>query len=740
MAEHIPCETTSDLSILEPDLRGVIALLPSTNETATNADTVVRFMRAIPPRPHDDPDITKIDIMVSVPDADPDQPATALRVYIPRQAAPHDLLPVLLWSASSVSTSFVSSILIHSCESRQHHGGFFSMGPLRLDPFCSAIAIAAGIVVVAPAYRQTPENPFPAPFNDAYQVLLWLTQSEQVRHYSIDPTRIAIGGTSAGATITAGMFLRYRDEGKDVSRIRLLILEDGSYTNKSTSYSTFHNPINKLWNANVTRFMWEMYLPQGITHLEQPTLGYAVPALANDLSQFPPTMVLCAQWDDLTNDAIAFAHRLLESGVATEIHQMIMPSTWVIGTVLASGPPQLARKETPFSPPEVTIAQLHAAVPKHLFKKSTAKGLYYVFRDVACAVIAYKLGTMINPFATFLLREGWNALLVRALKYSLWATYWHWQGVILAGWWCLGHEAGHGTLSPHGWLNHALGFSLHTFLLVPYYAWRSSHHAHHKATGSIERDENYVPRTRSDYGLPPPQKAHARDYHEIFEETPIYTLLRMLLMQSLGWQYYLVANAMGSPMYPKGTNHFFPSSPLFKPHERNGIIASNIGLAIMSTILYIYTRQVGLGAFVKLYFIPYLLANHWIVMLTYLHHSDPTIPHFRRKEWTFVKGALATVDRPLLGWAGRFFLHNVSHDHIGHHLFSSIPFYNQPEVTELIKKVLKEDYNYDSTNTFRALYRTFTQCCFIEDDGDIVFYKNKDGEAARVLASDIAKN
>ena len=37
-------------------------------------------------------------------------------------------------------------------------------------------------------------------------------------------------------------------------------------------------------------------------------------------------------------------------------------------------------------------------------------------------------------------------------------------------------------------------------------------------------------------------------------------------------------------------------------------------------------------------------------------------------------------------------------------------------------------------NSFRALYRTFTQCCFIEDDGDIVFYKNKEGKAARVLA------
>ena len=118
-------------------------------------------------------------------------------------------------------------------------------------------------------------------------------------------------------------------------------------------------------------------------------------------------------------------------------------------------------------------------------------------------------------------------------------------------------------------------------------------------------------------------------------------------------------------------------------------------------------------------------------MLTYLHHSDPTVPLYRRKEWTFLRGAIATVDRPLLGWAGRFFLHNVSHDHVrtpprlpsrsmltykqvAHHLFSTIPFCkcfpvhsrlglvtsspdNQPFVTEAIKKVLKDDYNYDST-------------------------------------------
>ncbi len=60
-------------------------------------------------------------------------------------------------------------------------------------------------------------------------------------------------------------------------------------------------------------------------------------------------------------------------------------------------------------------------------------------------------------------------------------------------------------------------------------------------------------------------------------------------------------------------------------------------------------------------------------------------------------------------------------------------------MTECIKKALHEKgefgaYNYDRTNSFRALYRTFTQCCFIEDEGDVVFYKNRDGVPARQLA------
>ncbi|KAF7336670.1 Acyl-lipid omega-3 desaturase (Cytochrome b5), endoplasmic reticulum [Mycena venus] len=393
-----------------------------------------------------------------------------------------------------------------------------------------------------------------------------------------------------------------------------------------------------------------------------------------------------------------------------------------------------SRKGTPFSPPQISISELHAAVPKHLFRKSTAMGLYYYARDICFIFVAYKLGCTIEPLSQRLAEVyGFGRTIELIFRWLLWVVYWHWQGVIMGGFWTLAHEAGHGTLSDYNWVNHVIGYTAHTFLLVPYYAWRSTHRAHHKKTNSLEDDEHYIPRTRSHFGLPPSSQAHITDYHDIFEETPIYSLLRLIVMQAIGMHAYLMVNALGSPKYPPGTNHFNPSSPLFKPHERGAIVASDIGLGIMMLFLFKFASHFGMGALFKLYLVPWVWANHWMVAVTFLQHSDPTIPVYRRQEWNFVRGALSTVDRPVLGWAGRFFFKNASHDHIAHHLFSSIPFYNQPQVTERIKPLLKNHYNYDSTNTFRALYRSFTQCRFIEDDGDIAFYKNKDGEAARTV-------
>ncbi|KAG7096068.1 hypothetical protein E1B28_006748 [Marasmius oreades] len=413
----------------------------------------------------------------------------------------------------------------------------------------------------------------------------------------------------------------------------------------------------------------------------------------------------------------------------------LMLSLSFLSTFLQDGPEYEKRKRTPFVPPDITLSEVHAVVPQHLRSKDTLKGLSVVARDVFLAFSLYTLSEYIPTTSSFLAQRIHDTLWLQSLfKWSLWATYWQCQGILFTSLWCLSHESSHGNLSSRGWINDGVGFCLHTSLLVPYFPWKSSHIAHHKATVSLERDTVFVPPTRSHFKLPPEAVARTKDYHEILEETPIYTFYRMFLMQIFGLLFYFVFDARGSPKHPPGTNHFNPYSTIFKPRERIGVVASDAGLLAMIALLYLWSRNVGFGQLARIYLLPWLLTNHWIVMLTYLHHADPTVPYYRRGAWTFLRGALATVDRPLLGWIGRVFFHNVSHNHVSHHIFSDIPFYNQPEVTARIRTVLKDHYNFDSTNTFRALYRTFTQCEFVEDEGDVVFYKNREGKPAREVA------
>ncbi|KAF8635645.1 hypothetical protein AX15_000280 [Amanita polypyramis BW_CC] len=290
-------------------------------------------------------------------------------------------------------------------------------------------------------------------------------------------------------------------------------------------------------------------------------------------------------------------------------------------------------------------------------------------------------------------------------------------------------KAGHGALSSYPVVNAVLGMILHTFILTPYFAWRATHRAHHKATNSLERDETYIPQTRKDLKLPDGRIAVKMDYVQTLEDTPAYTLFKLFVRQFFGFQLYLLHNRKGNPRYPRMTSHYLPSSKLFKPGQRNSIIISNIAIGTMVALLWIISYIRGYLFLWKHYWAPWFFAHNWIVLFTYLQHSDPTIPYYRKDQWTFARGALATVDRPIFGWVGRFFLHNISSDHLAHHFFASVPFYNLPQVTEAIKPVLGDYYNYDSTPALYALWRSFTNCIFVEDEGNILFFRNRYGEA-----------
>ncbi|KAL6308656.1 fatty acid desaturase-domain-containing protein [Sparassis latifolia] len=384
-----------------------------------------------------------------------------------------------------------------------------------------------------------------------------------------------------------------------------------------------------------------------------------------------------------------------------------------------------------FTPLPWTLNQIRAAIPERLFVRHNGKAFVYLARDLAMAAMMWWFGTLLDPFCKRpLVIRNLGPVGAEILRWSGWLFYWWFQGLIFTGLWVVGHECGHGAFSSNKRISDSIGFILHTALFTPFFSWKISHHRHHSNHASMERDEVYVPLIRSDLGIPKEEDGHEIDYEDYFGDTPIFTLLMLIRQQLFAFPAYLLFNVSGQKSYPKWTNHFDPNSILFNPSQRNAVILSNIGIASMIAALKWALSIWGSAVVIKFYVIPWLCVNHWFLMATYLHHTDPQLPHYRNTQWNFQRGAASTVDRPFLGWQGRFFMHDVSHFHVVHHFFPMMPWYHGEEATTYLKEFLGNQYHYDETPIFRALWRSYNDCQFVEDEGDVLFYRNKKGQAA----------
>jgi omega-6 fatty acid desaturase (delta-12 desaturase) len=218
---------------------------------------------------------------------------------------------------------------------------------------------------------------------------------------------------------------------------------------------------------------------------------------------------------------------------------------------------------------------------------------------------------------------------------------------------------------------------------------------------------------------------------EAIGESPIASLWGAFLHQLFGWPMYLIRNASGQKHYPPRTNHFQPSSVIFKPSHFWQIVASDLGIFATLAILGYWGMQRGFKEVALLYVPVYLLVNHWLVFITFLQHTDPVLPHYSAKTWTFARGALATVDREM-GWIERVFLHEICSSHVAHHTASRMPHYHGAEATRALKNFLGPHYQKSDENMFAAFFRIYRECVFIEDGEDVAFFKNRRGVAQKV--------
>ncbi|VFQ60060.1 unnamed protein product [Cuscuta campestris] len=358
----------------------------------------------------------------------------------------------------------------------------------------------------------------------------------------------------------------------------------------------------------------------------------------------------------------------------------------------------------PCSKPNFSLSDIKNAIPPHCFKRSVIRSFSYVLFDLVMVSLFYQIAT------TYI------HLLPYRYRYLAWPAYWVLQGSVGTGVWVLAHECGHHAFSDHQWLDDTVGLVLHSALLVPYFSWKYSHRRHHSNTGSLERDEVFVPKTKTRI---------SRFYKYL--NNPLGRVLTLMVTLSMGWPLYLAFNVSCRP-YDRFACHYDPYGPIFNARERLQIFISDVGIIAMSYVLYRLALLKGVGWVVFYYGVPLLVVNAFLVLITYLQHTHPALPHYDSSEWDWLRGALATVDRDY-GVLNKVF-HNITDTHVAHHLFSHMPHYHAMEATEAIKPVLGEYYRFDDTPFYKAIWREAKECLYVEEDEGaagkgVLWYRNK---------------
>lgn len=131
--------------------------------------------------------------------------------------------------------------------------------------------------------------------------------------------------------------------------------------------------------------------------------------------------------------------------------------------------------------------------------------------------------------------------------------------------------------------------------------------------------------------------------------------------------------------------------------------------------------------------------------ITFLQHTDPSLPHYEPESWTFARGAAATIDREF-GFIGRHLFHGIIETHVLHHFVSTIPFYHADEATEAIKPVMGKHYRAKteggSLGFIKSLWSSARTCQWVEsvegaegENKGVLFFRNRNGigMAPRVL-------
>jgi acetyl esterase/lipase len=218
-----------------------------------------------------------------------------LRIYRPQRAVTGKL-PIIYYS---------------------HGGGYLMRRAYYHFATYQQMADRMQAAIVTPRYRTSMEAPFPAAVEDVYKGLQYIYEKSE--QFGLDKDRIIIMGASAGGGLTAALALYNRDHEAIPLKGQILVypmLDDRTGSKKDPYQSPNTGEI--LWNRATNSFAWQKL--RGGKAISSDQMGYFSPIHAQQLDHLPPALVYVGDMDLFVNEDIAYANKLIENGITTELH------------------------------------------------------------------------------------------------------------------------------------------------------------------------------------------------------------------------------------------------------------------------------------------------------------------------------------------------------------------------------------------------------------------------------------
>lgn len=223
---------------------------------------------------------------VFIPSDDPDHPIRT-RVYRPHNHS-HGKLPALVYF---------------------HPGGHLFGCPEMAHDFFTALIARRPCVVIAPDYRKSYIQPFPAGFNDCYTTLLW-TQ-ENADSLKTMPNKIIVAGHSAGGGLAAAVSLKARDTGEVDIAFQMPLYPMIDDTQPADSSRSIQSPV---WDSELNQIGWTMYLARLVGE-GKAIPSYAAPARNQDFSRLPPAITFVGNLEPFHAETVSYFEKLQNANI-----------------------------------------------------------------------------------------------------------------------------------------------------------------------------------------------------------------------------------------------------------------------------------------------------------------------------------------------------------------------------------------------------------------------------------------